>query len=137
VIVFDDILPRNVDEAARDRHTTAWTGDVYKIVPVLQRHRPDLTVIQVDTQPTGMAVVFGADAANTVLSDEYADITAEWAVPDPRRSLSGSLNGCMPSSLRNCCALRSGPFLSARATAGVGRSRGYGWLREQLAAVTG
>jgi hypothetical protein len=85
VIVFDDMLPRNVDEAARDRHTTAWTGDVYKIVPVLQEHRPDLTVIQVDTQPTGMAVVFGADAANTVLSDEYADITAEWIVPDPQK----------------------------------------------------
>jgi hypothetical protein len=77
VIVFDDMLPRNVDEAARDRHTKMWTGDVYKVVPVLQKHRPDLTVIQVDTEPTGMAVVFGADAANNVLSDEYADITAE------------------------------------------------------------
>ena len=62
VIVFDDMLPRNVDEAARDRHTKMWTGDVYKVVPVLQKYRPDLTVIQVDTQPTGMAVVFDADA---------------------------------------------------------------------------
>jgi hypothetical protein len=85
VIVFDDMLPRNVDEAARDRHTKMWTGDVYKVVPVLQKYRPDLTVIQVDTQPTGMAVVFDADAANTVLGDEYADITAEWVVPDPQK----------------------------------------------------
>lgn len=137
VIVFDDMLPRNVDEAARDRHTTAWTGDVYKIVPVLKQHRPDLTVIQVDTQPTGMAVVFGADAANTVLSDEYADITAEWVVPDPQKVpewITERLHAVKPEELLGAPFW---PRLVSSRNRRAGRSRGYGRLREQLAAVTG
>ena len=53
VIAFDDMLPRSVDEAARDRHTKFWAGDVYKMIEVLGRYRPDLVVLPVDTQPTG------------------------------------------------------------------------------------
>ena len=84
VIVFDDILPRDVDEAARERHTVAWTGDVYKLIPTLERHRPDLLVLQVDTQPTGLLVVLGADPGDHVLRDRYERIVAEGVVPDPQ-----------------------------------------------------
>jgi predicted O-methyltransferase YrrM len=28
VVIFDDILPRTIEEANRDRRTRAWTGDV-------------------------------------------------------------------------------------------------------------
>jgi hypothetical protein len=85
VIVFDDMLPRDIDEAARDRHTVEWAGDVYKLIPVLARHRPDLTVIPVNTAPTGVLVVLAADPANTVLRDRYDEILAEWVVPDPQQ----------------------------------------------------
>jgi hypothetical protein len=84
VIVFDDVLPRNVDEAARERHTTDWTGDVYKLIPTLAHYRPDLLVIQVDTQPTGLLVILGADPANHVLRDHYDAIVAEAVIDDPQ-----------------------------------------------------
>ena len=84
VIVFDDVLPRNVDEAARDRHTIDWAGDVYKIIDVLRTHRPDLTVVPLDTQPTGVLVVLGADSSNTVLRHSYDRIVEEIIVPDPQ-----------------------------------------------------
>lgn len=84
VIVMDDMLPRNVDEAARDRHTSDWAGDVYKVIPVLREHRPDLVLIPVDTTPTGVLVVLGADAANTVLREHYDQIIARWVAPDPQ-----------------------------------------------------
>lgn len=84
VVVLDDMLPRNVDEAARDRHTGDWAGDVYKVIPVLREHRPDLVVIPVDTTPTGVLVVLGTDASNTVLRDRYDDIIARWVMPDPQ-----------------------------------------------------
>ena len=84
VIVFDDVLPRDVDEAARDRHTSAWAGDVFKLIPILTRFRPDLVVIPVDTAPTGMLVVLGADASNDTLARHYDEIVAEWGVPDPQ-----------------------------------------------------
>jgi hypothetical protein len=85
VVVFDDQLPRNIDEAARDRHTTAWTGDVYKIIPVLQRYRPDLRVVVMDTAPTGVTVVFGMDPTSTVLSDKYDEIIETYLLKDPQQ----------------------------------------------------
>ncbi|MFF3324423.1 class I SAM-dependent methyltransferase [Streptomyces sp. NPDC002889] len=84
VIVLDDMLPRSVDEAARDRHTKFWAGDVYKVVQVLRKYRPDLVVVEVDTAPTGVVAVFGADPENTVLKDSYDKIIEEYVVPDPQ-----------------------------------------------------
>ncbi|WP_405780816.1 class I SAM-dependent methyltransferase [Streptomyces sp. NBC_00859] len=84
VIVLDDMMPRNVDEAARDRHTGAWTGDVYKVAEVLRRFRPDLLVAEVDTTPTGVVAVFGADPSNTVLTQKYDAIIEEYVTEDPQ-----------------------------------------------------
>ncbi|WP_328317461.1 class I SAM-dependent methyltransferase [Streptomyces sp. NBC_00388] len=84
VIVLDDMLPRNIDEAARDRHTGAWTGDVYKVAEVLRRFRPDLLVVEVDTKPTGVVAVFGADPSSTVLKQKYDAILAEYVTEDPQ-----------------------------------------------------
>ena len=83
-VIFDDMLPRKAEHAARDRHTRLWTGDVYKIVPVLRRYRPDLTLLLVDTAPTGLLMVLGLDPASTVLRDNYDAIIAEYVVPDPQ-----------------------------------------------------
>ena len=84
VIIFDDVLPRSVDEAARERHTDAWTGDVYPILEVLARYRPGLCVVPVNTQPTGLLLVVGLDPENTTLSDNYDEIIAEYRRPDPQ-----------------------------------------------------
>ncbi|MFF3289539.1 class I SAM-dependent methyltransferase [Streptomyces sp. NPDC003023] len=84
VIVLDDMLPRSVDEAARDRHTKFWAGDVYKVVQVLRKYRPDLVVVEIDTAPTGVVAVFGADPENTVLKNAYDKIIEEFVVPDPQ-----------------------------------------------------
>ncbi len=84
VIVFDDMLPRSVDEAARDRHTKMWTGDVYKVVDALRTHRPDLISFAVDTKPTGTAVVLVPDASSTGLDRAYDDLVEQMVVDDPQ-----------------------------------------------------
>lgn len=84
VVVLDDMLPRNVDEAARERHTSAWTGDVFRVADVLRTYRPDLTVIPVDTSPTGVVVVLGLDPTSTVLSDSYDRILETYLHDDPQ-----------------------------------------------------
>lgn len=84
VVVLDDMLPRNPDEAARDRHTRAWTGDVFKMIPVLQRYRPDLVCLPLDTAPTGVVLVLALDASNRTLSEAYDEIVAEWVTDDPQ-----------------------------------------------------
>lgn len=84
VIVLDDMLPRDVDEAARDRHTGMWTGDVFKVAQVLRRFRPDLVVVELDTVPTGVVAIFGADPTSTVLKDNYDKIMEEYRRDDPQ-----------------------------------------------------
>jgi len=84
VIVFDDILPRTVEEANRDRRTRAWTGDVYKVLGILARHRPDLICLRVGTQPTGLLLVLALDPANRALSLRQDLLLEQMVVPDPQ-----------------------------------------------------
>ena len=84
VVVLDDVLPRNGLEAARDRKTEPWTGDVYKVVEILRRRRPDLVVLLVNIAPTGTAVVIGVDQASTILKDAYGEEEGYLLRPDPQ-----------------------------------------------------
>ena len=84
VVVLDDVLPRNGLEAARDRKTEPWTGDVYKVVEILRRRRPDLVVLVVNTAPTGTAVVIGVDQTSTILKNAYAEEEQYLLRPDPQ-----------------------------------------------------
>jgi len=84
VVVFDDMLPRNGLEAARNCMTSAWAGDVYKVIEIVRRWRPDLIVLLVNTAPTGTAVVVGVDQASTILKDAYEAEEAYLLQPDPQ-----------------------------------------------------
>ena len=84
VVIFDDVLPRSFAEAARNRHTMVWTGDTYKILLVLERYRPDLVIIPVNTKPTGTLLVLRLDPTNTVLVDHYDEIVKEYVTEDPQ-----------------------------------------------------
>lgn len=85
VVAFDDILPRNVEETVRDPlQQGSWTGDVYKIVDVLTRLRPDLITLPVATRPTGLLLVAALDPTSTTLRERYEEIVEEAVVPDPQ-----------------------------------------------------
>ena len=83
-IVFDDVLPRSVDEAARERHTQAWTGDVFLMIDVLAEYRPGLVVVPINTQPTGLLMVFGLDPMSTILTENFDEIMAARRRTDPQ-----------------------------------------------------
>lgn len=86
VIVIDDISPNHPVQGARERTSRAWTGDVWQVVEVLRRRRRDLTVITLDTHPTGLAIVVGLSPHNTRLADDLPELEAafreEAPVPD-------------------------------------------------------
>lgn len=88
VIVLDDMLPRIPVEAARDRNLArshgAWAGDVYKVVEALRSLRPDLLCLEIDTQPTGTAVILLPDSSSTSLAAAYDDLVESYTVPDPQ-----------------------------------------------------
>ncbi|MEM8818855.1 MAG: glycosyltransferase [Pseudomonadota bacterium] len=80
-ILFDDVLPDKIEMLERERRFNAWCGDVYKIVPILRRYRPDLQVSVFETfvgpYRKGLALVTGLDPENRVLEERYAEIEAE------------------------------------------------------------
>ena len=71
VIVIDDVLPNHPLQASRERQSRVWIGDVWRIVSLLQRMRPDLHLTVFDTDPTGLLVVSNLDPNNRQLWDAY------------------------------------------------------------------
>ena len=84
VVVLDDMLPRNVDEAARDRHTGDWAGDVFKMIGILRERRPDLVVLPVNTAPERGLVITALDPSSTVLRDSYEELLPQLESADPQ-----------------------------------------------------
>ena len=76
-ILIHDCNPIDEITAARERTTAIWSGDVWKTVVALRRHRPDLAVITADVEPTGLAIVTGLDPSSTVLFEHYDDIVSD------------------------------------------------------------
>jgi len=136
VIVVDDILPRSVAEASRDRGTMgAWTGDVFKVTEVLRRLRPDLVLLPLDTDPTGVLVVLGADPGSAVLAEHYEALITELVVPDPQdvpHRVLDRQGAVLPSSI-----LESGlwPLLVELRESGVGRDEGLARVRALVEAA--
>jgi hypothetical protein len=88
VVVIDDVLPRNVDQARRERKRNerggGWAGDVYKMIETLHQVRPELVVLELDTEPTGTVVVLNPDPADRRLDEAYDRLVPEYVVPDPQ-----------------------------------------------------
>lgn len=61
LIAVDDVSPNHAMQATRGRQTRVWTGDVWKLPWTLREHRPDLTILILDTSPTGLMLVAGSD----------------------------------------------------------------------------
>lgn len=95
LIILHDCMPLTPEMMTRDGmaertdpYKAMWTGDVWKIVPILRQHRPDLDVVLVDCPPTGLVCVTGLDPTSRVLSERYRDIvTAFMGVPNDREQL--------------------------------------------------
>jgi hypothetical protein len=83
VIVFDDTLPENHEQALRARATEAWTGDVFRVEQVLKRYRPDLVTVRIDIY-TGALLVFAPNHLDQRLTNSYDQIVAEYVQPDPQ-----------------------------------------------------
>lgn len=80
-IVLHDCIPLSYVGVEREwdtEATKAWTGDVWKVVPILRRYRPDLKIRTVDCPPSGLVMVSGLDPDSRVLEDAYEEIVAAY-----------------------------------------------------------
>jgi len=63
VIALHDTIPLDRETSMRRRTTEFYTGDVWKMIPFLERHRPELEMITVAAAPTGLTLIRGLDPA--------------------------------------------------------------------------
>ncbi len=86
VICLHDVCPFNGPMTTRDdtylSRGTAWTGDIWKIVPILHRYRPDLVVSVLPAARTGLCCVTNLDPGNDNLVRLYDQIVAEFVLQD-------------------------------------------------------
>jgi hypothetical protein len=87
LILIHDCLPQNARMTNRTGasgtedegvHQFSWTGDVWKIVPILKKYRPDLRIHFIDCPPTGLVAVTRLDPNSRVLAEAYHDIIIEF-----------------------------------------------------------
>lgn len=78
VIALHDCCPSSVEMTVRDQISGAWTGDVWKTLLILLRHRPDLEIRVAKAAPTGLVVIRRLDPGSKVLWDRYDELVAEY-----------------------------------------------------------
>jgi len=81
LLAIDDVFPNHPLQAERCRRTSAWCGDVWKIIGCLERYRPDLLLLRLDVAPAGLLLVSGFEPAHRGLRNLYNPIARSLAVP--------------------------------------------------------
>ncbi len=81
-ILLHDCYPLNRLTAERDRKTLFWSGDTWRVVLALKKHRPDLAVHVIAAPPTGLAIVRRLDPSSTVLRERYEAVVADMLATD-------------------------------------------------------
>lgn len=81
-VLVHDVYPLDRDTATRDRNTTFWTGDVWRLIPLLKKHRPDLVIHTIATPPSGLAVIRNLDPESRVIAGNLAALVEEFMAVD-------------------------------------------------------
>ena len=78
VVAIHDTIPLDEPTQRPDRVHAFYTGDVWKLLPVLWDLRPDLDVATVCTSPSGLTLVTGLDPSNRALAQRRDKILSEY-----------------------------------------------------------
>jgi hypothetical protein len=84
VIALHDCVPVETTIAGRTASPSLeptragwWTGDLWRTLLALRKHRLDLAFTVIDSGPSGLVLVTNLDPQSTVLTDSYATIVRE------------------------------------------------------------
>jgi hypothetical protein len=81
-VLIHDCYPLNRLTAERECRTLFWSGDIWRLILILRKYRPELSVNVIATAPTGLGVVRGLDPASKVLSERMHEIVSEYLALD-------------------------------------------------------
>jgi hypothetical protein len=82
VVLVHDCYPLDARTAERERATAFWSGDIWRLILLLRKYRPDLGVHTISTPPTGLGMILNLDPSSRVLADKLEDIVAEYLATD-------------------------------------------------------
>jgi hypothetical protein len=81
-VLIHDTYPLDPRTAARERTTTFWSGDVWRLVLLLRAHRPDLALHTIAAPPTGLTLVRNLSPGATYLRDHLDALVEEYLALD-------------------------------------------------------
>lgn len=81
-ILIHDVYPIDATSAARDRASWCWSGDIWRLILILKKYRPDLTVNVIGSRPTGLGIVQNLDPHSSVLAERQHEIIDEFLALD-------------------------------------------------------
>jgi hypothetical protein len=94
VIFVHDCYPIDARTAAREQVTDFWSGDVWRLIVLLKRHRPDLAVYTLGVPPTGLGLITRLDPGSTVIREHLGQIVSEGLATEY-----GSIAACKSEAL--------------------------------------
>ncbi len=78
IVAMHDCCPGSVEMTSREQVRGPWTGDVWKTLLILLRHRPDLKIDVAKAAPTGLVIIRGLDPENRDLDNAYDALVKEY-----------------------------------------------------------
>lgn len=82
VILVHDCYPVDEESAGRTPRYSRWSGDVWRLIVLLKKYRPDLHIHTIGTAPTGLAVIQNLNPQSTFLMDHHDQLRDEFLALD-------------------------------------------------------
>ncbi len=82
VVLIHDCYPLDEESAGREPRASSWSGDVWRLIVLLKKYRPDLLIHTIGTAPTGLAVIQNLDPGSTWLLDNRDRLYQEFLALD-------------------------------------------------------
>ena len=93
-ILVHDVYPLDERTASRERATGFWSGDIWRLILLLRKYRPDLRVHTIAAHPTGLATIRNLDPRSRYIRDHLDELIDEYLGVD-----FGVLDGCKAERL--------------------------------------
>lgn len=77
-ILIHDCYPLNRETAERDRRHVFWSGDIWRMIVLLKRYRPDLAIYTIGTPPTGLGLIRNLDPGSRFLLEHHDRLYKEF-----------------------------------------------------------
>ncbi len=81
-VLVHDVFPPDRGSAERERKAAFWTGDVWRLVLLLKKYRPGLSVHTIAAPPSGLAVIRNLDPESRLIRDNLEDLVREYSAVD-------------------------------------------------------